>query len=78
MNDDVMNDHVIQTPITIAMQHPGAKRSEFLGMFRELEGKPPRIPQVRLQSLDVVASDECVCVCVCGYRHFRSENRAGM
>ena len=29
------------------MQHPEAKRDEFLALIRELEGKSPRIPQVK-------------------------------
>ena len=30
----------------IAMQHPEARRDEFLDVIREMDGKPPRTPRV--------------------------------
>jgi ankyrin repeat protein len=38
-----------ETAVGIVMQHPEAKRDGFLSMFRQLEGKPPRIPQAFLE-----------------------------
>ena len=33
------------------MTHPEAKRDEFLALIRELDGRPPRVPQVWAKQL---------------------------
>ena len=57
------------------MQHPEAKRDEFRALIRDLEGKSPRIPQVKIPAR-VVGDFLSVCMCVYNYRHFWSERKA--
>ena len=45
------------------MQHPEAKRDEFRALIRDLEGKSPRIPQVKIPAR--VVGDFFICVHVC-------------
>ena len=55
------------------MQHPEAKRDEFLALIRKLEGKPPRVPQV---GLVVFIMQFVMMSLLCNRRHFWSERRA--